>query len=174
MCRILNSGVRLFSGNCFLENNNCIGFFSERAWSECKSQGCSMWLYFLVGLSSAFICGLDVSVDAVGITKSKFLSFYFLFFSHLDVSACTMPALPWCIFDFIWSHSDTCMPLMFLYYVLISSADICAQLNEIRQRVSKMAGRGLDEVRIVASPYRICPLGAHIDHQVFIIHLKCS
>ncbi|KAF3452688.1 hypothetical protein FNV43_RR03121 [Rhamnella rubrinervis] len=40
-----------------------------------------------------------------------------------------------------------------------------AELNEIRQIVSKMAGRDPDEVRVVASPYRICPLGAHIDHQ---------
>lgn len=28
-----------------------------------------------------------------------------------------------------------------------------------------MAGRGPEEVRVVVSPYRICPLGAHIDHQ---------
>lgn len=29
-----------------------------------------------------------------------------------------------------------------------------------------MAGRGIEDVRVVVSPYRICPLGAHIDHQV--------
>ncbi|KAM2637952.1 hypothetical protein EV1_022381 [Malus domestica] len=40
-----------------------------------------------------------------------------------------------------------------------------AQLNGIRQIVSEMAGTGSEEVRIVVSPYRICPLGAHIDHQ---------
>lgn len=45
------------------------------------------------------------------------------------------------------------------------------QLNEIRQTVSKMAARRPDEVRVVASPYRICPLGAHIDHQVFLMYL---
>ncbi|KAH6825412.1 galacturonic acid kinase [Perilla frutescens var. hirtella] len=28
-----------------------------------------------------------------------------------------------------------------------------------------MSGRSANEVRIVVSPYRICPLGAHIDHQ---------
>ncbi|KDP45831.1 hypothetical protein JCGZ_17438 [Jatropha curcas] len=28
-----------------------------------------------------------------------------------------------------------------------------------------MAGRSPEEVRVVVSPYRICPLGAHIDHQ---------
>ncbi|KAH0993554.1 hypothetical protein GBA52_005037 [Prunus armeniaca] len=40
-----------------------------------------------------------------------------------------------------------------------------AQLNGIRQTVSEMAGRGIEDVRVVVSPYRICPLGAHIDHQ---------
>ncbi|CAK7345550.1 unnamed protein product [Dovyalis caffra] len=39
------------------------------------------------------------------------------------------------------------------------------ELNEIKDIVSAMAGRGPEEVRIVVSPYRICPLGAHIDHQ---------
>ncbi|PSR85218.1 Galacturonokinase [Actinidia chinensis var. chinensis] len=28
-----------------------------------------------------------------------------------------------------------------------------------------MAGNGTEDVRVVVSPYRICPLGAHIDHQ---------
>ncbi|XP_057748570.1 galacturonokinase isoform X1 [Arachis stenosperma] len=36
---------------------------------------------------------------------------------------------------------------------------------EVRRIVSNMAGVTKEEVRIVASPYRICPLGAHIDHQ---------
>ncbi|KAM2039440.1 hypothetical protein ACFX1T_012879 [Malus domestica] len=39
------------------------------------------------------------------------------------------------------------------------------QLNGLRQIVSEMAGTGTKEVRVVVSPYRICPLGAHIDHQ---------
>jgi len=30
-----------------------------------------------------------------------------------------------------------------------------------------MANVNTEEVRVVVSPYRICPLGAHIDHQVF-------
>jgi len=29
-----------------------------------------------------------------------------------------------------------------------------------------MSGRDKGEVRVVVAPYRICPLGAHIDHQV--------
>ena len=40
------------------------------------------------------------------------------------------------------------------------------QLNGIKKKVSKMAGTNVEEVRVVVSPYRICPLGAHIDHQV--------
>lgn len=34
-----------------------------------------------------------------------------------------------------------------------------------------MAQRGADVVRVVVSPYRICPLGAHIDHQVWSLIL---
>ncbi|KAM5553974.1 hypothetical protein ABKV19_025949, partial [Rosa sericea] len=40
-----------------------------------------------------------------------------------------------------------------------------AQLDEIRGVVLEMSGRGREQVRCAASPYRICPLGAHIDHQ---------
>ncbi|XP_062094664.1 galacturonokinase isoform X2 [Humulus lupulus] len=40
-----------------------------------------------------------------------------------------------------------------------------SELNEIREIVATMAGRCIEDVRVVASPYRICPLGAHIDHQ---------
>ncbi|XP_050375361.1 galacturonokinase [Argentina anserina] len=40
-----------------------------------------------------------------------------------------------------------------------------AQLERIREIVSEMSGRDREQVRVVASPYRICPLGAHIDHQ---------
>ncbi|KAK7399040.1 hypothetical protein VNO78_10215 [Psophocarpus tetragonolobus] len=40
-----------------------------------------------------------------------------------------------------------------------------AELNEMKEMVSKMANVNKEEVRVVVSPYRICPLGAHIDHQ---------
>ncbi|KAK3221223.1 hypothetical protein Dsin_008248 [Dipteronia sinensis] len=40
-----------------------------------------------------------------------------------------------------------------------------AEIHEIRNKVSEMAGTNAEEVRVVVSPYRICPLGAHIDHQ---------
>ncbi|KAL8152531.1 hypothetical protein V2J09_010291 [Rumex salicifolius] len=38
-------------------------------------------------------------------------------------------------------------------------------LDELRETVAEMTGRSSTEVRVVVSPYRICPLGAHIDHQ---------
>lgn len=38
-------------------------------------------------------------------------------------------------------------------------------LDQLRQTVSRRYGARPSEVRIVRAPYRICPLGAHIDHQ---------
>ncbi|XWS71016.1 hypothetical protein CRYUN_Cryun03dG0100800 [Craigia yunnanensis] len=43
------------------------------------------------------------------------------------------------------------------------------ELNKIRKIVSEMAGKGTEDVRVVVSPYRICPLGAHVDHQGGIV-----
>lgn len=40
-----------------------------------------------------------------------------------------------------------------------------SELDEIKRKVAGMSGRDVEEVRVVVSPYRICPLGAHIDHQ---------
>ncbi|KAJ0263749.1 Galacturonokinase [Hirschfeldia incana] len=40
-----------------------------------------------------------------------------------------------------------------------------SELSAIKEAVSKMTGRDTEEVRVVVAPYRICPLGAHIDHQ---------
>lgn len=40
-----------------------------------------------------------------------------------------------------------------------------AELNDIRKKVSEMVGSDAFDVRVAVSPYRICPLGAHIDHQ---------
>ncbi|KAJ4959263.1 hypothetical protein NE237_026374 [Protea cynaroides] len=39
------------------------------------------------------------------------------------------------------------------------------ELREVRKKVAEISGRSAEEVRVVVSPYRICPLGAHIDHQ---------
>ncbi|KAL3534923.1 hypothetical protein ACH5RR_003384 [Cinchona calisaya] len=40
-----------------------------------------------------------------------------------------------------------------------------SEMDAIRGKVAKISGRDAKEVRFVVSPYRICPLGAHIDHQ---------
>lgn len=39
------------------------------------------------------------------------------------------------------------------------------ELDELKKAVAEMSGKPYAEVRVVVSPYRICPLGAHIDHQ---------
>ncbi|KAK9076852.1 hypothetical protein SSX86_005186 [Deinandra increscens subsp. villosa] len=44
-----------------------------------------------------------------------------------------------------------------------------SELDRIKNMVAEMAGVHVDVVKVVASPYRICPLGAHIDHQGGIV-----
>ncbi|CAL9129180.1 unnamed protein product [Musa textilis] len=39
------------------------------------------------------------------------------------------------------------------------------ELDAVRNKVAEMSGADGRDVRVVVSPYRICPLGAHIDHQ---------
>ncbi|XP_068642627.1 galacturonokinase [Aristolochia californica] len=39
------------------------------------------------------------------------------------------------------------------------------ELDSVRKIVAEMSGRDRQNVRVVVSPYRVCPLGAHIDHQ---------
>ena len=54
---------------------------------------------------------------------------------------------------------------MFLLYFL--------QIQKVRDEVSTLANSNIGDVRIVVSPYRVCPLGAHIDHQVgFLVPTK--
>lgn len=55
-----------------------------------------------------------------------------------------------------------------IYYIVII---IVFQLEGVRKVVAEMSGRSPKEVRVVVSPYRICPLGAHIDHQVSLFFL---
>ncbi|KAG5564939.1 hypothetical protein RHGRI_000966 [Rhododendron griersonianum] len=43
-----------------------------------------------------------------------------------------------------------------------------AELDEMKKLVAEIAGRCTEDVRVVVSPYRICPLGAHVDHQVIL------
>jgi hypothetical protein len=56
------------------------------------------------------------------------------------------------------------------FYILL----LVLQLDIVRKKVVEISGRDEREVRVAACPYRICPLGAHIDHQVtfgyYIIH----
>lgn len=40
-----------------------------------------------------------------------------------------------------------------------------AEVDKIRRSAAALAGCDVEKARVVASPYRICPLGAHIDHQ---------
>ncbi|XAR47986.1 Galacturonokinase [Bertholletia excelsa] len=40
-----------------------------------------------------------------------------------------------------------------------------AELDGMRKIVADLARRAAEDVKMVVSPYRICPLGAHIDHQ---------
>ncbi|KAK9121290.1 hypothetical protein Syun_018907 [Stephania yunnanensis] len=40
------------------------------------------------------------------------------------------------------------------------------ELGEIMNKVAEMSGKCAKEVKVVISPYGICPLGAHIDHQL--------
>lgn len=147
-------------------SKNYSGFSSKELILNANQKGIQCVFTFLIAITSACFCGFDVTVNAVGITKSK--SFHFF---HLDVCVCAMPGPTLCVCDCIWSYF---WYLYGSYAIILHSNCICwymLQLNEIRQIVSKMAGRGPDEVLVVASPYRICPLGAHIDHQVFLIHL---
>ncbi|XP_074579638.1 galacturonokinase [Curcuma longa] len=39
------------------------------------------------------------------------------------------------------------------------------EIDAVKERVVEMSGAEIRDVRVVVSPYRICPLGAHIDHQ---------
>ena len=59
----------------------------------------------------------------------------------------------------------------FLFYILF----LVLQLEIGRKKVVEISGRDEREVRVAACPYRICPLGAHIDHQVtlrsYIVHI---
>lgn len=46
-----------------------------------------------------------------------------------------------------------------------SSWPSAAEVERARRSAAALADCDVEKVRIVASPYRICPLGAHIDHQ---------
>lgn len=46
-----------------------------------------------------------------------------------------------------------------------SSWPSAAEVERVRRSAAALAGCDVEKARMVASPYRICPLGAHIDHQ---------
>lgn len=50
-----------------------------------------------------------------------------------------------------------------------SSWPSAVELYDAKRKVAEMSGRDVRDVRVVVSPYRICPLGAHIDHQGGIV-----
>jgi len=41
-----------------------------------------------------------------------------------------------------------------------------AELDQLKADCAQLYGRSVADVRVIRSPYRICPLGAHIDHQL--------
>lgn len=59
-----------------------------------------------------------------------------------------------------------CLDSLKADFVLILRYLSFSQLISIKEAVAQMTGRNRGEVRVVVAPYRICPLGAHIDHQV--------
>src|SRR4051812_29875176 len=42
----------------------------------------------------------------------------------------------------------------------------CERVEALRRCLVERLGAAAERVRVVRSPYRICPLGAHIDHQL--------
>ncbi|KAK9081918.1 hypothetical protein Syun_031608 [Stephania yunnanensis] len=44
-------------------------------------------------------------------------------------------------------------------------SEFLLRLDEIMNKVAEMSGKCAKEVKVVISPYGICPLGAHIDHR---------
>jgi galactokinase/galacturonokinase len=45
-------------------------------------------------------------------------------------------------------------------------ADLEARISREREALVRLAGVSPGDVRVVVSPYRICPIGAHVDHQL--------
>ncbi|RWW31411.1 hypothetical protein GW17_00003960 [Ensete ventricosum] len=58
------------------------------------------------------------------------------------------------------SLDERCGDIVFVPCVLFGT-----QLDAVRKKVAEMSGADVRDARVVVSPYRICPLGAHIDHQ---------
>lgn len=54
---------------------------------------------------------------------------------------------------------------LFFRELSVEFPDIQQEKEKLTKRLSRRDGVAADLIRVVASPYRICPLGAHIDHQ---------
>jgi len=156
-----------------LENNEW-GFLAYRKWGKILDFFCYNVCYFLMGLLK-FVWSFFF-FDNLAWSNRIFLWDLFLCNWNLDLRQ-------WFLWGGIFWLKDAGFSLIptficFLLYFLIYLNVFVLQLNEIKEIVSAMAGRGPEEVRVVVSPYRICPLGAHIDHQVlfnilFLIFSRC-
>lgn len=60
----------------------------------------------------------------------------------------------------------SCFLCLFVF-IFLRAIQCGLQLDQVRKVVAGMCGRKVEDVKVVVSPYRICPLGAHIDHQVW-------
>lgn len=50
--------------------------------------------------------------------------------------------------------------------IVVNTVDSSEELDSIRHAAAARFGVPLADIRVVVAPYRICPLGAHIDHQL--------
>lgn len=48
-----------------------------------------------------------------------------------------------------------------------------ARIDLLIQELKRTFGRSTKNIRIICSPYRICPLGAHVDHQLGLVTGMC-
>ena len=48
----------------------------------------------------------------------------------------------------------------------MSTVDLSERAVRVAGEAAEFAGVSIDAIRVVRSPYRICPLGAHVDHQL--------
>lgn len=49
-----------------------------------------------------------------------------------------------------------------------------AEVDRLRREVAGCgSGSRIEEVEVIASPYRVCPIGAHVDHQQGVSVAMC-
>lgn len=47
-----------------------------------------------------------------------------------------------------------------------------AEVLRLAQQVALESGLGMQDLQVARAPFRVCPLGAHVDHQVGLCELK--